>query len=181
MRRTGEDRDLHHRIVLAHERSLVGLLVNDQKLNAVASPVFNPWEAIGPLLAPVVVSLLVLIVAGVIAGTISLLFTMLIYAVFLRPWSQRKIHTRASRAISHSLSNFETLWDFGGIALYLTDHPTTMVEAPHGDWRAFVRRNLPKVLPEEDTIAPLRASLVREGVPVGPQHRITNPEGSAKK
>ena len=32
----------------AHERSLVGVLIHYQK-NAVASPVFNPWEAIGPL------------------------------------------------------------------------------------------------------------------------------------
>lgn len=200
MRRTGEDRDLHHQIVLAHERSLIGVLIHYQKLNAVASPVFNPWEAIGPLLAPVVVSLIVLIFGGIIAGTIALLFTMLIYAVLLRPWSQRKIHDRASQAICHSLSNFEILWHFGGFALYLTDHPTTMVEAPHGDWRAFVRRNLPKVSPEDDGVAPIRATLAREGVPMGtprsetprsethhpktphsPTPSTEHPESSAKK
>ncbi len=168
VRHTAEDRELYHRIVAAHERNMIGILINYRKLNGVSSPIFNPWEAIGPLLAPVVVSLLVLIFGGVVAGTIALLFTMLLYGVMIRPWTQRKVHNRASRVIGLSFGAFETLWEFGGFALYITDRPTTMVEAPQGDWRSFVRRNLPKPPSGEDAGAPLRSSFSGGGGMVPP-------------
>jgi len=181
IRHTAEDRELYNRIVAAHERNMIGLLVNYRKLNGVSSPIFNPWEAIGPLLVPVIVSLLVLIFGGVVAGTMALLFTMLLYGVLLRPWTQRKIHDRARRVIGHSFGAFETLWEFGGFALYITDRPTTMVEAPQGDWRSFVRRNLPKPAPGEDVGAPFRASLSGSGdfVPPVRSQAVTGDEQPA--
>lgn len=146
-----EERDLHSRIVGAHEKNLVKVLINFRALNTPGCPVFNPWEAIAPLLGLLMLSLVVLIFVGIIGGVMAVLFSMLIYGVVVRPWLIRNLHDRATTMLMHSPQAFVTLWEFGGVALALSERPTALVQAPDGSWQAFVRRLLPKAGETLDT------------------------------
>lgn len=148
---TAEERDLHTRIVGALEKNLITVLINFRTLNTPGSPVFSPWEAIAPLLILLMTSLVVMVFVGIIGGIIALLFALLVYGVMVRPKLIKNMHARATRMILYSPQTFGTLWEFGGIALCLTERPTALVQAPDGSWQAFVRRLLPKAGETLDT------------------------------
>lgn len=148
---TAEERDLHTRIVGALQKNLITVLINFRTLNTPGCPVFSPWEAIAPLLGLLMISLVVMIFVGIIGGVIALLFVLLVYGVVVRPKLIKNMHARATRMILHSPQSFATLWEFGGIALCLTERPTALVQAPDGSWQAFVRRLLPKAGETLDT------------------------------
>ncbi len=138
-----EEQDLYARLKAAHERNLITIYTDHTKLNAPESPVFNPWEAVGPLIALLLFSLFILLIAGLIAGTVALVLSVALFVVGLRPWVEHQVRYRAIIWVLRDVRTFQTIWAYGGIGISLADQPRTVCAAPDGNWRNFVRRNLP--------------------------------------
>lgn len=137
------DRTLHERLRAAHERNIVNIYTDAQKLGSVGSPLFNPWESVGPLLAFLLLAVFVMLMAGLIAGTIALVAGVALYGVVLRPWLQTRLYHRTVVTLMTDARNFQKVWDHGGVILAMADRPEHQSRAPKGNWRMFVERYLP--------------------------------------
>lgn len=138
-----EEKALHDRLRTAHERNLITVYTDFQRLNAPDSPVFNPWEAAGPLLALLLFSVFILLTGGVIAGTIALVLSVLLFAVGIKPWMEHQLRHRSVITLMRDPKTMAVLWAYGGVGISLADQPETVCAAPEGNWRNFVRRHLP--------------------------------------
>lgn len=138
-----EEKTLHDRLRAAHERNLITVYTDFQRLNAPDSPVFNPWEAVGPLLALLLFSLFILLTAGLIAGTVALVLSVMLFAVGIKPWMEHQLRHRAIVSLMRDPRTLTLLWAYGGVGISLADQPRTVCAAPDGNWRNFVRRHLP--------------------------------------
>lgn len=150
MSRPSEDKELHERLKMAVERNLVTITTSPRLLAAPASPVFNPWESVGPLLALLMLALLVLLFGGIIAGTIAMVCAAVVYVMVVRPWVDKEVQHRATVTMMASPKQLQTLWTYGGVGLMLTDRPHVGTRAPKGNWRGFIERTLPKPEVEDD-------------------------------
>jgi hypothetical protein len=138
-----EEQELHARLRAAHERNLLTIYTDFGRLNATGSPVFNPWQAAVPLAFLLLLSLFVLLSAGLIAGTVALVLSVAVFAVAIRPWLEYRIRQRAIVVLMRDAKTMNLLWAYGGVGISLAGQPRTVVAAPDGNWRNFVRRHLP--------------------------------------
>lgn len=140
---TPEEHELHQRLRAAHERNLITIYTDSKILNTSKSPVFNPWEAMGPLLGLLMIALFVLLLGGLIAGTVAMVLSVALFAVGIKPWLDHRLRHRAIITLMCDARTLNMLWSFGGVGLALAGQPQTVVAAPKGNWRNFVRRYLP--------------------------------------
>lgn len=166
-----EEQNLYDRLKAAHERNLITVYTDFSRLNAPESPVFNPWEAVGPLLALLMFSLFILLTGGLIAGTVALVLAVLLFAVGIRPWIEHQVRHRAIVWLVRDVKTFQILWAYGGIGISLADQPQTVCAAPDGNWRNFVRRYLP-----DTDLSPVDEDLAR--VHFTPETKAPDPRRS---
>jgi len=140
---SAQDKQLHDRLKAAVEKNIVIIHTDFRRLNTPQSPVFNPWEAVGPLLVLLLLALLVMVAVGLVAGTIALVFVVLLYLVALRPWLERRLDRRARVMVLHGPRQLQIVWNHGGVALTMLDQPRIGAVAPVNNWRTFVKRHLP--------------------------------------
>ena len=144
------DRALYARLIESYQADRVGIFVDFDRLNNPRSPVWNPWENIGPLLVVLIGSLALMFFAkpltmGVLLGTATMVLGVLFYLFVMRPWVAQRVYRRAIDAATENLHNWNLLWKMGGLVITLNYMNKTRCVAPDGDWRAFVTRYLPEM------------------------------------
>ena len=138
------DRALYMRLIESYQADRVGIFVDFDRLNNPRSPVWNPWENIGPLLA-ILLGSLGLMFFMMLVGIATMVLGVLFYLFIMRPWIAQRVYRRAIEAATENLHNWNLLWKMGGLVITLNYMNKTRCVAPDGDWRAFVTRYLPEM------------------------------------
>jgi hypothetical protein len=139
------DRALYARLVESYQADRIGIFVDFDRLNHPRSPVWDPWENIGPLLLILLGSLVVMFFVHLLIGTALMVLGVLFYLFFVRPWIAQRLYRRALDAATDNLHNWGILWRLGGLVIALNYMNKTRCVSPDGDWRAFVTRYLPEM------------------------------------
>ena len=139
------DRALYARLIESYHADRVSIFVDFDRLNHPRSPVWNPWENIGPLLLILIASLTLMFFVHLLLGTAAMVLGVIFYLFALRPWIAQRVYRRAIDAATENLHNWNLLWRIGGLVLTLNYMNKTRCVAPDGDWRAFVTRYLPEM------------------------------------
>lgn len=138
------DRALYARLVESYLADRVSIFVDFDRLNHPRSPVWSPWENIGPLLV-ILIGSLGLIFLHMLVGVAAMLLGVLFYLFVMRPWIAQRVYRRSIEAATENLHNWNLLWKLGGLVITLNYMNKTRCVAPDGDWRAFVTRYLPEM------------------------------------
>ncbi len=143
------DRALYARLIESYQADRIGIFVDFDRLNHPKSPVWDPWENVGPLLIILTASLAVVIFVswpmGMLIGTAAMVFGVMFYLFLVRPWIAQRLYRRALDAAIDNLHNWNVLWKLGGLVITLNYMNKTRCVSPDGDWRAFVTRYLPEM------------------------------------
>jgi hypothetical protein len=138
------DRALYARLIESYQADRVSIFVDFDRLNHPRSPVWSPWENIGPLLV-ILVGSLGLMFFSLLLGTAVMVLGVLFYLFIMRPWIAQRVYRRSIEAATENLHNWNLLWKLGGLVITLNFMGKTRCVAPDGDWRAFVTRYLPEM------------------------------------
>jgi len=139
------DRALYARLVESYQADRIGIFVDFDRLNHPKSPVWDPWENVGPLLLLFTGSLAVMFFVDLLLGTAVMVLGVFVYLFFIRPWIAQRVYRRALQAATDNLHNWNILWKLGGLVIALNYMNKTRCVSPDGDWRAFVTRYLPEM------------------------------------
>jgi hypothetical protein len=143
------DRALYARLIESYQADRIGIFVDFDRLNHTRSPVWDPWENVGPLLIILLGSLAVMIFVkqpfGALVGAAAMVLGVLFYLFVIRPWIAQRLYRRALDAATDNLHNWNVLWKLGGLVITLNYMNKTRCVSPDGDWRAFVTRYLPEM------------------------------------
>jgi hypothetical protein len=153
MSKAGErrrDRALYARLVESYQADRIGIFVDFDRLNHPKSPVWSPWENVGPLLILLLGALGVMFFVNLLLGTAVMVLGLIFYMFAVRPWISQRLYRRTIQAATENLHNWNLLWKLGGLVITLNYMNKTRCVAPDGDWRAFVTRYLPEMEVEKD-------------------------------
>lgn len=139
------DRALFARLIESYQADRISIFVDFDRLNHPRSPVWSPWENIGPLLIILIGSLGLMFFIHLMLGTLVMLLGVLFYLFVIRPWIAQRVYRRSIDAATENLHNWNLLWKIGGLVITLNYMNKTRCVAPDGDWRAFVTRYLPEM------------------------------------
>lgn len=139
------DRALYQRLIESYLADRVGIFVDFDRLNHPKSPVWNPWENVGPLLLVFGGGLAVMFLINLLLGTALMVAGIFLYLLVIRPWVSQRVYRRAIDAATDNLHNWNLLWKLGGLVVTLNYMNKTRCVSPDGDWRAFVTRYLPEM------------------------------------
>jgi len=139
-----EDEQLHDRLRAAMLSGQVAVYTDQRMLDFRGSPIHNPWDHLGPLLALMSLALVVLLSTGVAIGIVAMTLGALGHLLGIKHFVAWRIRARAKAYMLESAPHLHQLWHLGGIALVMKGTSEPPCLAPRSDWRKFVRRNLPE-------------------------------------
>jgi len=139
-----EDEQLHDRLRVAVLSGRVEVYTDQRMLDFQGSPVHNSWDHLGPLLVLMSLALAVLLSTGVAIGIVAMTLGALGHLLGIKHYVAWRIRARAKTYMLASAAHLHQLWHLGGMALHMKGANEPPCLAPRGDWRKFVRRNLPE-------------------------------------
>ena len=131
------DRALYARLVESYHADRIGIFVDFDRLNHPRSPVWDPWENIGPLLLILLGSLAVMFFIQLLLGTAVMVLGVILYLFLIRPWVAQRLYRRALDAATDNLHNWNVLWKLGGLVLtlnYMNKTRCVSCSAAKGFW-----------------------------------------------
>lgn len=143
------DKLIYNALKKAIEQDKLRIYVDYSKINKPASPVYNPWECLLPILIPVLLGLILIIFAGVLFGLLFIIGMILIYDNVVKKRLHQKLIARTKDFIISGYANCCELWDFGGLVLVNAENKKVGCVAPEGDWKEFVVANFADLMVEE--------------------------------
>lgn len=138
-----EEEELHQRLRSAVLGRQVEIYTDQRMLDFQGSPVHNSWDHLGPLLGLMSLALAILLATGVAIGIVAMTAGVLIHLLGIKYFIAWRIRERAKAYMLESAAHLNHLWQLGGIAIVIPESSEPPCLAPRGDWRKFVRRNLP--------------------------------------
>lgn len=164
-KRARDDEQLHDQLRAAILAETVEVHTDQRMLDFQGSPVHSPWDHLVPLMGLMFLALGILLFGGVAIGIVAMTMGVFahVYGVkYLVAW---RIRQRATAYLLESTAHWQQLWHLGGIVIVIKG-TSDYCMAPKGDWRKFVRRNLPDesegTAEEEEETAPSAAPPVME-------------------
>ena len=122
----------------ALEQNKLDIYLDFSKINRPICPLYNPWEAILPLLIPTLIGLIMIMTGWVISGLFFISVMMIAYSQYYKKILHKKLAQRCREYITKNYENLETLWHKGGLAFVLTNNKNIGILAPEGNWKEFV-------------------------------------------
>ncbi|HLO77082.1 MAG TPA: hypothetical protein VK196_11570 [Magnetospirillum sp.] len=138
-----EDEELHQRLRAAVLARRVEVYTDQRMLDFQGSPVHNGWDHLAPLLGLMSLALAILLATGVAIGIVAMTLGALGHLLGIKHFVAWRIRARAKAYMLESAAHLQQLWQLGGIALVVMGSSEPPCLGPRGDWRKFVRRNLP--------------------------------------
>lgn len=139
------DRALYMRLIESYQADRVSIFADFDRLNHPKSPVWNPWENVGPLLVILFGSLALMFTLHLLVGVATMVLGVVFYVFVMRPWIAQRVYRRTIDAATENLHNWNLLWKIGGLVITLNYMSKTRCVSPDGDWKAFVTRYLPEM------------------------------------
>lgn len=138
-----EDEELHRRLRAAVQGRRVEIYTDQRMLDFQGSPVHNGWDHLAPLLGLMSLALAILLATGVAIGIVAMTLGALAHLLGIKHFVAWRIRARAKAYMLESAAHLNHLWHLGGVAVVMLGGSEPPCLAPRGDWRKFVRRNLP--------------------------------------
>ena len=138
-----EEDDLHERLRDAIAAGRIEVYTDQRMLDFQGSPVHNGWDHLLPLLVLMVLALAILLATGVAIGIVAMTLGALGHLLGIKHFLAWRIRLRTKTYIQHGAAHLNQVWQLGGMALVMMNSSEPPCVAPRGDWRKFVRRNLP--------------------------------------
>lgn len=142
-KKTKEDEELHQRLRAAILGRRIEVYTDQRMLDFQGSPVHNGWDHLLPLLVLMLLALAVLLATGVAVGIVAMTLGALAHLLGIKHFLAWRIRLRAKDYLLESAAHLDQVWHLGGVALVVLNSSEPPCVAPRGDWRRFVRRNLP--------------------------------------
>lgn len=165
-----EDEDLHERLRDAVLGRRIEVYTDQRMLDFQGSPIHNSWDHLMPLLVLMSLALAILLATGVAIGIVAMTFGALGHLLGIKHFVAWRIRMRAKAYLLESAAHLNHLWQLGGVAFVVLGSSEPPCVAPRGDWRKFVRRNLPV---EGQPVPPPEAAA--EELPAEPEQEILPP------
>src|ERR1700760_4040203 len=89
------DRALYARLVESYQADRIGIFVDFDRLNHPKSPVWDPWENVGPLLIILAGCMAVMFFIDLLLGTAVMVLGVFFYLFIVRPWIAQRVYRRA--------------------------------------------------------------------------------------
>jgi hypothetical protein len=138
-----KDRTLYTSLVHAGKSNLLVISVDPRRLNYPGSPVWQAEENVAPLIGLFAIAILLLFINALV-GVAALVLCGPIFLLAIRPWIFLRVRQRAMDSAMLNMHNWEVLWRKGGLSLTSVVR-RTRCQSPGGDWRTFVKDNVPIV------------------------------------
>ena len=106
------DRALYARLVESYQADRVSIFVDFDRLNNPRSPVWSPWENIGPLLV-ILIGSLALMFFNMLVGLATMLLGVLFYLFMMRPWIAQRVYRRSIEAATEKSAQLEFVVEDG--------------------------------------------------------------------
>ncbi|MBE6444943.1 MAG: hypothetical protein E7019_02650 [Alphaproteobacteria bacterium] len=133
----------------ALEEDKLHLCLVESKVNRPTSPVYNPWEALLPMLIPVILGLILIIAVGPIFGLVFMIAAIFVSSNIVKKKLENRLLDRTKKFFVSSYANCCALWDFGGLVLVKSDDTKKGCIAPDADWKDFVIQNYADLMIEK--------------------------------
>lgn len=133
----------------AIEKDQLRIYLDSARVNRPGSPVYDVWEALLPVLTPVIIGLILILAVSIVFGLSFIVGMILIYTTYFKKRVDRYLLERTKTYLTSSYQNLEKLWDFGGIVLADAADKKSGCIAPHGDWKEFVVRHFADYMTEK--------------------------------
>lgn len=118
------------------------------KINRPSSPVYDPWECLLPILAPILIGLVLIVSVGVLFGLLFIISMILVYSAYFKKKIYRRLIERTKSYITDNYDNCDNLWNFGGLVFVNAANKKLGCVSPDGDWKEFVVRNFSEYMTE---------------------------------
>ncbi|MBC7951544.1 MAG: hypothetical protein H7Z12_06940 [Rhodospirillaceae bacterium] len=139
-----EEEQLHERLCTALRSGQVEFYTDQRMLDFQGSPIHNAWDHLAPLLGLMCLALAILLATGSVAiGIVAMTFGALGHLVSIKHFVAWRIRARAKNYAQYSAAHLNQLWNMGGLVVVMKGGTEPPCVAPRGDWRKFVKRNLP--------------------------------------
>lgn len=127
---------------------LMYLYLDTNKINHPASPIYNPWENLLPLLIPIIIGLFLIMYQNIFIGLTFIIGTVIIYILGIKRLIGKLLLIRAKKYILQDFQHCQKLWTFGGLVLATATNKKNACFAPEDDWRDFVVQNFADLMTE---------------------------------
>jgi|GEM_PF-359729 len=143
------------------ETEQIHLCLVESRINRPTSPIYNPWEVLLPILAPVVLGLILILAVGPIFGLVFMVAAIFVTSNLVKKKLDQRLLDRAKTFLLSSFENCNVLWDFGGLVLVNASNKKIGCIAPDADWKEFIIKNfaelvaakeMPQPAPEPETV-----------------------------
>ena len=138
-----KDRTLYTSLVHAQKSNILAITIDARRLNYPGSPVWQAEENVAPLLGLFAIALLLMFI-NMLIGIGAIVLCVPLYLVLIRPWILLRVSKRALDKALLNMHNWEVLWRKGGLTVTNVAR-RTQCKSPAGDWRMFVKDNVPIV------------------------------------
>ena len=122
----------------AIEDNKLQICLINSKINIPGSPVYNPWEMLWPILAPVLLGLVLIGLVGVLLGLAVMVGGIILSSNVVNKKIEQRLYERAKNFFIYDYNSCNLLWEFGGIVLVNANDKRHGCIAPDGNWKEFV-------------------------------------------
>jgi len=133
----------------AIEADKLHLCLVESIINRPMSPIYNPWEALLPMLIPVILGLILILSVGTIFGLVFMVAAIFVSSNMVKKKLDNRLLDRAKNFFISSYDNCNILWNFGGLVLVKADDSKQGCIAPDADWKEFVIKNFSEFMIEK--------------------------------
>lgn len=135
-------------LIKALDSEKVKFVVDYNVLHKPGSPIYNPWDALLPLLVLVVGSLFIMLLEGAYIGLFALVIGFLLYIYGVKKLLTKYLRKKAQKYMVKNPLCWNKIWDFGGVALMSTSSKAG-VSSPDGDWQDFIVLNFSELMVDD--------------------------------
>lgn len=119
------------------------------KVNVPGSPVYNPWEALLPVLLPVLCGLVLIGAVGILLGLAFMIAGIMLSSNLVKKKMEQRLSLRARDLLTSDYEACNQLWDFGGIVLVKADDKKQGCISPEGNWKEFIILNFADLMTDK--------------------------------
>ena len=147
---TKKDLLIYKALNKAIENDNLRIYLDYSRINRPTSPVYDPWECLLPILAPLLIGLFFIVMIHIFFGLIVMVAGIFAYTSYFRKKLHRNLINRTKALITRSYRSLEDLWAFGGIVFVNNDKKQIGCVAPDGNWKDFVVRNFSEYMVDKN-------------------------------
>ena len=133
----------------AVEDGKIHICLINSRINRPASPVYNPWEMLLPVLVPVIIGLILILAVGPLFGLFFMVGLIMVSSTLVRKKQDHQLLERSKNFLLSDFENCNKLWDFGGVVLVNAENKKSGCVSPDADWKEFVSRNFSDLMVEK--------------------------------